>query len=261
MSEPICTEFGNHLGEILEEDPQGGISAASRARFLDHSASCAPCGELLRSYRSLLAKLQALPGQKAPDRFADAVMHRIEAEGKGMRTPPAEASPDPVVRRRWLFAAVVFKAAAFFAIGVIGWVMTARIMENNAARDAREVARVMDRAAVPEEREARRLPEAPAGVMTRKDALVLKLDGSQSDRESFDGRFLKEVPPAATAAPEDAVKRAVELAADSFSADPAGGEDRQQPGLGDQDRYVTELPAQSPEQMGELLAMVRTFAP
>src|SRR2546426_134323 len=65
-SRPECDELRSLLPELLEEELKGSLPAVERERLLSHAGACSECAELLRSYRSLLTGLSALPRVPAP---------------------------------------------------------------------------------------------------------------------------------------------------------------------------------------------------
>src|SRR6266540_4279751 len=103
MRQAECVELKERLAEIVEESvlsppvpPEGDLSGgpvAERSRLLAHAAACPECGELLRSYRSLLQGMKGLERVRAPADLFDRVWKRIETEStQGPSGAPAGSS-------------------------------------------------------------------------------------------------------------------------------------------------------------------------
>src|SRR5437867_1117482 len=91
-SRPECDELRSLLPELLEEELKGSLPAGERERLLAHAGACSECAEFLRSYRSLLAGLSALPPVPAPAGFARGVREAIAVESGGAAPSGAAAA-------------------------------------------------------------------------------------------------------------------------------------------------------------------------
>lgn len=77
-----------HLSEeLLWSYADGEVSEGERAQVEAHLSTCESCGRTLAAHRSMLFDLRALPMERAPEGFLDAVRARVEAEERAFWRP------------------------------------------------------------------------------------------------------------------------------------------------------------------------------
>lgn len=119
------------IQELLSSYLDDDLSAEERQRVDEHLASCEACREELALLRLTVDALRDMPVLEAPGGFADAVMDRIEADGRPAVAPTAGGEVVPLKRRTpkvLLFAPVALAAAACLVVGTVWWLVP-RFME------------------------------------------------------------------------------------------------------------------------------------
>lgn len=119
------------IQELLSSYLDDDLSAEERQRVDEHLASCEACREELALLRLTVDALRDMPVLEAPGGFADAVMDRIEMDGRPAAAPAAGGEVVPLRRRTpkvLLFAPVALAAAACLVVGTVWWLVP-RFME------------------------------------------------------------------------------------------------------------------------------------
>lgn len=77
----------HRVQELLSEYVDGGPAGEERAAVETHLERCRACAEALEALRDTLARLSALPRQKAPPELMERVLGAIAAEGESRSAP------------------------------------------------------------------------------------------------------------------------------------------------------------------------------
>jgi hypothetical protein len=276
MSRAECDELKERLADIVEESvlsppvpPEGDLSggpAGERSPLLAHAAACPECGELLRSYRSLLQGMKGLERVRAPADLFDRVWKRIETEStQGPSGAPAGSGApgtEPTPRARVASGRSVFIfyriAAGLLIAAALGFFLYRVSPERPTPELAMAPApRAPQGPPVPERQDSARALSEP--VAAEEDAPLPAEAASESRAES-------------TAA----LRSPLELADAFRSAETAEGE-RKPPAAGlleagktfgkssvfNKDlpeRFVVRLPAGSTERLDSLVSLASSIA-
>ncbi len=254
MSRPDCEELKERLNELVEDALQGDLPASQREMLLKHAGTCPECGELLRSYRSLLSNLAALPAVQAPPDLAQVIRKRIE-EGQ---LAPGELIQAPVSPPSRMFGMAILKIAAFLAVAAGAWLITDHyVKKTGPSPDSRpiHIARAPGPAARSES--AQELPakiKAPAlapGNVEQDQLAVVKLKETRMDSPEVEAIEANLQAPLGSAGASSPTGEKLDKAGTSLTRNLFAKEE----GV-----FQVQLPAQSEVGMENLLAFVNSIA-
>jgi hypothetical protein len=122
--EPVSERPAHLDAMVLEQLAEGMLSPAEAAEAGAHVAACARCAAELDAYRSLFTALEGLPRLAPSEKFADAVMARVQIRPQESLLAAWLRRLAPRRRRGWAMVGVIAAAPATPLVALVALLLT-----------------------------------------------------------------------------------------------------------------------------------------